>query len=227
MKMKKNNIYENDWINSGIIPEYFIKQEKKKKNIFYLKILLILLFVCIVSFVVMDNLKRKNFITTVKVKEKVEKKIKLKNGYVKKEDKEYDIYIDEKYNFYCAIPNDYKISDSVDNVNRVVLSNKDSSVLIFIGASENKFDLKIENLMEQYISTLGNKIEYKAYGDNWYAVSKKYKDISYYKKSFIKNGLILWFEFNVKDKEIKTPVEKKKLTDIVEYIEDNFNVIKN
>ena len=35
MKMKKNNIYENDWINSGIIPEYFIKQEKKKKNIFF------------------------------------------------------------------------------------------------------------------------------------------------------------------------------------------------
>lgn len=226
--MKNNNIYENDWINSGIIPEYFEKQEKKKKYIFYLKIFSIFLLICTLSLVAMNSSKQKNTTIVTDTGEKIEKQIKLNNGYVKKEnkDKKYDVYVDEKYNFYCAIPNEYKISDSVDNVNRVVLSNKDSSILIFIGASENKFDLKIDDLMEQYVSTLGNKVDYKAHGDNWYAISKNYKGVSYYKKSFIKEGLILWFEFNIKDESIKTPEDKKVIADTIEYIEDNFNILK-
>ena len=229
MNNKNDNIYENNWIKTGEIPTdfkvYEIKDFINKKNLKIGMLISVLIFIFILLFI---NLIKKPENTVVQEK-KLENNIiiNLENGYVKKseQNEQYNVYIDRVFNFYCAIPKDYKISNSGDSVNRAVLKNKDSSILIFIGATENKFNLTIKELLEQYVSSLG-KVDYKANGDNWYVVSKYYNGISYYKKTFIKEGKILWFEFNIKDDPDKNSKKKKDVEELIEFIEDNFNIMQ-
>ena len=231
----KKNIYKNNWIETGEIPKGFKAYElndfinKKNFKIIVIIISVLVLILAVFSMNFKKKEEKKSPIATISGKQVESTNIlmKFENGDVKKADKneKYNVYIDKLFNFYCAIPQDYKISNSGDSVNRVVLENKDSDIKIFVGASENKFNLKIKELMDQYISSFG-KVDYKANGDNWYAVSKYYNGVSYYKKTFLKEGKILWFEFNIKDDPTKNPEKKKNIEEMIEFMEDNFNIIK-
>ena len=66
----------------------------------------------------------------------------------------------------------------------------------------------------------GDNVDYKASGDNWYAVSKTNEGVFHYRKCFVDNNLILWFEFNVKA-DSEEPIKE-----YIEYIERNFRLFK-
>ena len=78
--------------------------------------------------------------------------------------------------------------------------------------------MNIKELMKQYTAEFGDLVDYKAYGESWYAVSKLSDGVFHYKKCFISGDMIFWFEFNVK------PDSEEPIKDYIEYIENNFKV---
>lgn len=145
---------------------------------------------------------------------------KLEHGFIEETvyDNIYKRYIDTEYKFYCAVPSNYTAGESIGNGNRIVLISPDTKTLLFIGAVPNKLKLSSKEIMKQYIAEFGDKVDYKASGDNWYVVSKTNENIFYYKKCFVSEDMIRWFEFNVKDGS-NEPLDK-----YIDYIEDNFKM---
>ena len=153
---------------------------------------------------------------------KVEDKKNPEYGYITNElyDAAYLQYVDTEYNFYCAVPASYTACESIGSGNRIVLSSADTKTLLFIGAVSNKLNLSPEVLMKQYIAEFGDKVDYKDFGDSWYAVSKTSGNMYYYRKCFVEKEMILWFEFNVKSGS------KEPIGTYIEYIEDNFKIVE-
>ena len=145
-----------------------------------------------------------------------------KKGYVSEEiyDEKYKRYVDNEFKFYCAIPKTYTVGESIGSGNRVVLVSTDAKTKLFVGAVPNKLNLNAKELMKQYTAEFGDNVDYKASGDNWYAVSKTNEGVFHYRKCFVDNNLILWFEFNVKA-DSEEPIK-----DYIEYIESNFRLFK-
>lgn len=133
----------------------------------------------------------------------------------------FSLYIDQ-YNFYCAIPASYTVGGSCGDDNRLALKSPDGKTLLFIGALPNKLNnVSAKELMKQYMNGFtGDRVDWCQSGENWYAVSKTNGNIFYYRKCFINQSMILWFEFNVESGS------KEPLQTYVEYIEDHFTMSK-
>lgn len=155
--------------------------------------------------------------TLIKEKIEIATNAKISTGYIEETiyDEMYKHYIDEEFNFYCAIPAHFTLGESIGGGNRITLASPNNDAFMFIGATLNSLGLSAKDVMNQYIADAGDQVDYNDYGDTWYVVSKTVDGTSYYRKCFVEDT-IRWFEFSIKETSAE-PYGK-----YIEYIEDNF-----
>ena len=128
----------------------------------------------------------------------------------------YRMFNDYEFNTYCAYPTEFKVVDNILYSDRLRLVSPDNTAEMVVGAEYNIYGLTVEESMNDYINNGGGYVKYSASGKGWYAVSYELNGMIYYRKCFVQDEDIRWFDFSY-------PAEQDELYDkYINYIEDNF-----
>ena len=129
----------------------------------------------------------------------------------------YAKYVSKEFGFYCAYPKNFSVVDTGHANDALLnLTSPDKSANMIIQGVKNWEKLSAEEALERYIGLFDGKVNYRDYGNTWYAASVTVGDRVYYRKAFVKGGNIYCFsfEYNQKDRAVYVPY--------IEYIEDHF-----
>lgn len=128
----------------------------------------------------------------------------------------YLTYNDSAYKLSCAYPSHFIKTENIKEEDRFLLESPNKIAKMSICAIQNNSTLSAKAVMQQYINSMGGNIEYQANGDTWYATSITVGDKWYYRKCFVHNDYISWFDFNY-------PIRYNDMyQSYINYIEDNF-----
>lgn len=130
----------------------------------------------------------------------------------------YLTYNDSFLKLSCAYPSHFVKTENVKAEDRLLLKSPNKIANMSICVIQNNSTLSAKAVMQQYINSMGGNIEYQANGDTWYATSITVGDMWYYRKCFVHNDYISWFDFNY-------PIRYNDMYQkYINYIEDNFKV---
>lgn len=128
----------------------------------------------------------------------------------------YQTYVNREFGFYCAYPAEFiSITPQGGDAVKTYIS-ADSTAVMTIRAKWNTEGLTLDDVYEDFENTYGANITYHPREETWYAGTVEWGDRSFYRKLFLKNGMIycMDFEYQTKDLDIYGPH--------IEYIEDHF-----
>lgn len=128
----------------------------------------------------------------------------------------YKKFISKDYGFYCAYPADFAVSQENTNDALLTAISPDGTAIMMIQAAKNWDNLSTEEALTRYISMFNGEVQYRASGNTWYAASVKVGDRVYYRKAFVRSGVIYCFSFEYDDKD------KNLYSPYIEYMEDHF-----
>ena len=128
----------------------------------------------------------------------------------------YQTYVNREYGFSCVYPSDfYSITPQGEDAVKTYIS-ADSTAVMTIRAVWNTGGLTLDDVYEDFQNSYGANITYHPREETWYAAKVEWGERSFYRKLFLKNGMIccMDFEYQTKDLDIYGPH--------IEYIEDHF-----
>lgn len=128
----------------------------------------------------------------------------------------YQTYVNREYGFSCAYPAEFR-SVTPRGVNAVkTYISADSGAEMTLRAVWNTEDMTLDEAYEDFHKLYGDNIIYHPKGQTWFAATVEWEDRSFYRKLFLKNGMIccMDFEYPTDELDIYGPY--------IEYIEDHF-----
>ncbi len=106
--------------------------------------------------------------------------------------REYTTYENYKYAIQCKVPSAFRHQSDGDV--EVRYAAKDTTAYMDIGAMENTVGWSLDDVKDATVEQLGRPHEYHSDGESWFEVSATVNGISYYRKCYVDDAFVRYFE---------------------------------
>lgn len=112
------------------------------------------------------------------------------------DDPAYKTYIDEVYEFSCPYPAEFKEQTVEQFEIKKQYDATDNTAIMRIGAKYNTAEQTTTEVMQEYLDEMYGTISYQDNGETWFAAKIDDGYWTYYRKCFVRDGKIYWFDLN-------------------------------
>ena len=128
----------------------------------------------------------------------------------------YGLYTNANYEFFCAYPTTYtETSPYLPNMLKCFKS-RDGLTEMTISVVPGFGNLSGKQALNSLIASSSGNVDYRASKNNWYAVSIAEGSTKYYRKAFVYDNNLIYFDFFTEYGEPDSTA--------IEYIEDHFKI---